>query len=1206
MEASSVDDARARVARALNEARIKQHLSIRAAARIAGVPAATMQGWLSGRYFPTPALRGEYVRLADALGLGGLLTSAVWGAEPSAAVAGDRTPYLGLSPYRVDDADLFFGRDAESDRLGEQVRAAEGSPSPIVVVVGGSGSGKSSLVSSGLAGRECVESGLLSGWTPRFVELGDLDPGQRPSVGDGPEVWIVDQVEDALASGGRWAPGAFADLPPRVVLVLVVRADAFGALTEEPDLAPALAHPFVISPLRVDDVRQVVRGPLELVGVQVDQALVEVILRDAGITSEHAVLPAGSLPLLSNALLATWRSRRGDSPMLTSGYFANGGLPGSVDVLAERVYAELDAARTGEARNTLLTLVEVKPGHVLRRAVPRRDLAESQLSVLLPFLRARLVTINDHDAVEIGHDALLTHWNRLSEWIQEDRDSLRALDLVRCAADTWEGHARPAGLLLPLSQLPGVQEHLSGDGQVPLTRVEREFVTRSAQHFAARLEQEKRQNRRLRRQRSMVAGLLAVALVLLVAIGSMAWRYRTVQLAAESRQVASDAVTLVGKDPNLRAQMSLIAARLSPTREARSALIESTGADVPTRWLGTGSAAVAAGPDGSVVVRAGGDGRLTVWRDDIEYSPGQSVPVGGDQLYGVAVGVFGTRTLAAVAGRDTAGLWDLGRTPHRVAVASMKGTAYAAAISAGSGLAALSGESRTVILSLDRGTPVATIPVGSRAVAVADDGTVYLGSSPGVAIWKPSAGGYASAGRLVDPAVPTGARAQALSLSPDGHLLAVGYSVPRVSVFDPGARRLLRGAAVGTDRINSVSFSPDASRIAVASSDQHAYVLGVGDLGQRRVLADPSKIVGVAWSRHDLITSGVDGTVRVWYPDTRRLRSGGSPVWQFASDAAGTRWFAASAGGQVLLWRVEGTRLTQVPEPVVPSGVTLTAGVAIAPDGSSMVAAGRSGELVSWPLGSGRAGPPRVDRVLPAGTRIGSVTFSPASDLIAGTLPEQGGAVLARRGSDGGWRKTAMLDVPTPLVASFDLASPILFVGAGAGAVTVWDVSDPSRPVRAATIPNDATPSVQMAGAGHLLAVGSDIGTVSVWDTSDPRHPVLRQTHHDALSAIYGLAFNPAATMLAAASGDGTEWGWSVTSGATLFALDGGLGEAYETRFAADGRLLLAAGSNGVIRAWTPDTGAARAQLCRRIGDGVTPAEAARYLPGVSVTNPCA
>lgn len=76
---------RSELAGLVNQARLDRHLSIRSAARIAGVPAATVQGWLAGRHFPTPALRPKFLLLVDALGLGEYLHAAIWlDDEPSA------------------------------------------------------------------------------------------------------------------------------------------------------------------------------------------------------------------------------------------------------------------------------------------------------------------------------------------------------------------------------------------------------------------------------------------------------------------------------------------------------------------------------------------------------------------------------------------------------------------------------------------------------------------------------------------------------------------------------------------------------------------------------------------------------------------------------------------------------------------------------------------------------------------------------------------------------------------------------------------------------------------------------------------------------------------------------------------------------------------------------------------------------------------
>jgi len=69
---------RLELAHLINKARLDRHLSIRSAARLAGVPSATVQGWLAGRHFPTPALRPKFLLLVEALGLTEHLHPALW------------------------------------------------------------------------------------------------------------------------------------------------------------------------------------------------------------------------------------------------------------------------------------------------------------------------------------------------------------------------------------------------------------------------------------------------------------------------------------------------------------------------------------------------------------------------------------------------------------------------------------------------------------------------------------------------------------------------------------------------------------------------------------------------------------------------------------------------------------------------------------------------------------------------------------------------------------------------------------------------------------------------------------------------------------------------------------------------------------------------------------------------------------------------
>ena len=1201
-------DERASLAAALNAARIERHMSIRAAARLAGVPAATVQGWLNGRYFPTPALRHEFSALATALGLEDRLTSTLWiGADEVREIDPLATPYLGLAPYGVSDAELFFGRDAEAERLASAVMAVRGSPSPVVVVVGGSGSGKSSLLASGLAGRECLESGVLGGWSTRFLTVGELPVAVDIAHHD-QELWIVDQVEDGLEELGVAPLSGLGSLPEGVVVVMAVRSDAFARLAEIPALTEPIGRPFVITPMSTNEVREVVRRPCERLGAKVEESLVELVLRDVGLTSDHATLSGGVLPLLSNALMVTWANRRSDGSMTTAEYLANGGLPGSVNALAEKVYAQLPEAELDLAHATFLTLVEIDQSGVRRRAVDVADLTQHQMDLLKPFIGQRLVSVSDVPKVQISHDALLTSWDRLADWVARDRDRLRALDHVRHAAQAWSDNDRSDDLLLPVDRVPGLHDVTAGRLEdAPLTALEREFLAASGKHFETQLQVEQGTIRRLRGQRATISVMLVIALVLAVITSSLYARTQSVQLAAQSRQVAGNAASLRVKDPNLRAQMALAASALSDTVEGRSALLDVGATDVPTRWLGVGSATVAASPDGRVVVRGDGAGALTVWRQgDLATSQGTRLVVDprGRAIYAVAVELVDSRYLVAVAGSDVAAVVDVTDTPKVLHSVSSASAVYGAAFSREEHLVAFGGEAGTSVWTVAGGTAAELTTVAAPTHAVAfRGGTLFTAGAGMVATWRLSGGTFTADATLVDEGAAAATRIQVLAVSPDGRTLAGAYDAPRVALWNLADLSALTPLTVGSDWINGLAYSSDSSRLAVASSDQHAYVVAVSDGSTVRTLTDPSKLTSVGWSGTSIVTGGVDGTLRVWQEKSPIARQSGKAIWQFASDTGGRTWFAGASSGKISLWRVDGQTLVAMPTPQMPNGLASTTALAIAPDGSRMSVGTRTGVLVTWGLTPAGAANARTDQIMPSGA-IRSISFDSTGNLLA-AAPTDGSTVIVSRSDDSSWRPVAKVSSDTAMLVAFDPERPVLTLSLAANEVQVWDTSDPAAPTKKAAIHTDSTPSVQITGSGGLLVIGTDVGTVSIWDVSDAAAPTLLQEHKDALSAIYGLAITPDSSLVAAASADGLLWVWNVHDKSLQFELDGSLTSAYETRFIANGALLAATGESGIVRTWPIDRESVRNDLCGRLGDPLSSDERSRYLPGITLTSGC-
>ncbi|MCI0344272.1 MAG: ATP-binding protein, partial [Chloroflexi bacterium] len=168
------------------------------------------------------------------------LATTVAGATP-ADTQELRSPYKGLARFEAADAAFFFGRER---LVAELVTRSVGSP--VLAVVGPSGSGKSSLVRAGFL------PALAAGVLPERRDWASvtLSPGSHPAAelrqaldrldaGAPGRVVFIDQFEEAFTLCGddgerRGFLNAVAALTSaeNTVVVLAVRADQFGALTD--------------------------------------------------------------------------------------------------------------------------------------------------------------------------------------------------------------------------------------------------------------------------------------------------------------------------------------------------------------------------------------------------------------------------------------------------------------------------------------------------------------------------------------------------------------------------------------------------------------------------------------------------------------------------------------------------------------------------------------------------------------------------------------------------------------------------------------------------------------------------------------------------------------------------------------------------------------------------------------------------------------
>lgn len=119
----------------------------------------------------------------------------------------DRSPYPGLSPLHESDAGVFFGRDADVRTVIDLVeRSAKYGDKSIVLLIGPSGSGKSSLLRAGVIPqirlrREWLVVGPLFAATDPALPLDTIET--LPS--DQRAVFAIDQIDEALSDPHRAA-----------------------------------------------------------------------------------------------------------------------------------------------------------------------------------------------------------------------------------------------------------------------------------------------------------------------------------------------------------------------------------------------------------------------------------------------------------------------------------------------------------------------------------------------------------------------------------------------------------------------------------------------------------------------------------------------------------------------------------------------------------------------------------------------------------------------------------------------------------------------------------------------------------------------------------------------------------------------------------------------------------------------------------------
>jgi DNA-binding beta-propeller fold protein YncE len=319
----------------------------------------------------------------------------------------NRPAYMGLRPLDVDDAGIFFGREAQTISVLDRMRGLrEAAPPRFLAILGASGAGKSSLLRAGLIPRlqrddrhfhplpvirperavMTGENGFvralaialgaaglgaagLGATAEQMLELmaspvamraalaalaeaarAPTAPGE-PAVRPPTLILPIDQGEELFLAEGAEEAAKFLQILGELLVssefslavLIAIRSDSYERLQTVPQLESIRQETFSLPPMLRSAYESVIQGPALRLAQSGRKFVIEPALTQALLADIEAGGAKDALPLLAFTLELLFAKKGQDGRLTLADYLTLGGIKGSIEAAVELAMVVADS-----------------------------------------------------------------------------------------------------------------------------------------------------------------------------------------------------------------------------------------------------------------------------------------------------------------------------------------------------------------------------------------------------------------------------------------------------------------------------------------------------------------------------------------------------------------------------------------------------------------------------------------------------------------------------------------------------------------------------------------------------------------------------------------------------------------------------------------------------------------------------------------------